>query len=345
MRLKFSATVFGSLLLGSLTVVGSPLQVPTMAQSLEAQSPAAQSPAAQSPAAQSPAAQSPVQLEVGSSSAPEILVVGAEKTQKLRLKPQPGNKQEINVVWQIQTAIKAGDREMPNLAFPTLRSSLSSKVNEVNPNGDIRYQVVYNGIQSQPKSGGNEFEAQIAKAIDGQLGALAGLRGDYVLSELGESKSAQMTLPDDLTPIQQSLINQFSQAAANLSAPFPANGVGIGGVWRQFTPIMINGMEVKQTATYRLTDLQDGVATIALEIEQTAPPQVIATGDPKNSKLQLKSFVSTGSGQMIWDLKQVMPKQSQLKLNSTLVVEPMNASGERNEITTQNVVDLTLTSN
>jgi hypothetical protein len=310
LRLKFA-----SVLCGGLSALLLPLQSPTIAQ-----------------------------LEIGSSSAPEILVVGAEKMRKLRLKPIPGASQAINIVWQIQTSLKAGNREMPNLPMPTLLSSLSSKVNEIAPNGDIRYQVVYNGIQTKSQ-GGNEFESQMAKAIDRQLGALAGLRGDYVMSEQGEPKSAQMTLPDNLTAMQQSLINQFAQAVASLSAPFPANSVGIGGVWRQVTPIMVDGMQVKQTATYRLIDLKDGIATIELQIEQTAAPQKIQTDNQSIGALQLKSFVSAGKGQMIWDLKQVMPQQSQLKLTSTLVAEPENAPGANNEITTRHLIDLTLTSN
>jgi hypothetical protein len=310
LRLKVASALFGG-----LSALLLPLQSPTIAQ-----------------------------LEIGNSSAPEILVVGAEKTQKLRLKPIPGASQAVNIVWQIQTSLKAGDREMPNLAMPTLLSSLSSKVNEIAPNGDIRYQVIYNGVQTKSQ-GGNEFEAQMAKAIEGQLGGLAGLRGDYVMSEQGEAKSAQMTLPENLTAMQQSLINQFAQAAASLSAPFPANSVGIGGVWRQVTPIMIDGMQVQQTATYRLLDLKDGIATIGLQIEQTAAPQKIQTGNQSIGALQLKSFVSEGKGQMIWDLKQVMPQQSQLKLTSTLVAEPENAPGANNEITTRNLIDLTLTSN
>jgi hypothetical protein len=275
---------------------------------------------------QSPTPQSPtptIDLSIGKSTPVELLVVGAQPTEKFRLRPVAGSRQQLSLTWQIQTQVKVGEQAIPSIQMPTMSARLESTVSQVDPNGDIHYAVVYRQIDV--KDDGN-LPPALAAQFKTQLQPLEGLAGKYVMSEFGEPRSVQMVLPERMSQLQQSVLNQFSQSMTNLSAPLPNQPIGMGAKWRQMIPIVVNGATVNQTTIYELVNRQSGIATIKLQIEQTANGQTLQSGTPGAGNLQIKSLRTIGSGQMIWDSQQPMPSQSAIEMNANLVSQPSTSA-------------------
>jgi hypothetical protein len=271
-----------------------------------------------------PAAHSPsLQLELGQSPPVEVLVVGAEPTEKLQIRPVNGSRQTLNLSWQVESQMTIGDRAIPNIQMPTMQATLESQITDVAANGDITYNLVYRRITVADSS---SLPAAMIAQLKAQLQPLEGLSGKYVVSEFGEPKSVQLTFPKNITPLQQSLLDQFSQSITNLSSPLPSIPIGIGSRWRQTTPIKLNGAVFNQTTTYELASRQNGIATIKFNFDQTttAPSGSATIGD-----LTLKSLQSQGAGQMTWNLQQLMPQQSTIDMTAKMVSQPKaNAAGQ-----------------
>jgi hypothetical protein len=283
-----------------------------------------------------------VKLEVGESVV-KTLVVGSEPVQRLRLKPRPGSKQEANLVWQIQTRSKVGDREIP-IILPMLQSSFSTLVRDVAPNGNISYQVVYNNVQTAKT--GAPADENVTQMIERELSMLAGMSGEFIVSERGEPQSISLTLPENMSPLQRSLFDQLSQSMTQLAVPLPDQPVGVGAEWRQTVPLMINGAKIEQVATYKLVSLKAQVATIAVQMSQMTANQKIDSGVRNVGDLELQSFVANGKGQIVWSLEQLMPQQSQLSLTAKMRMQPPSTNGAAKvTVETETTSDVTMTSN
>lgn len=274
--------------------------------------------AAATPTATPAAAPTPnLQIELGQSSPVELLIVGAEPTTKLRIRPVSGSRQVSNLSWQVESAITVGDRAIPAIKLPTMRASLETQVTDVATNGDITYSIVYRRVSVADSA---SLPPAVITQLNQQLQAIEGLTGKSVISELGEIKSAQLAFPKTMTAMQQALLDQFSQSLTNLSSPLPSQPIGIGSRWRQTTPIKLNGTVVNQTTTYELTDRQNGMATIKFNVIQATTGNL--PSGTSRGELTLKSLETSGSGQMIWNLQQVMPQTATIDMTAKMLSQP-----------------------
>jgi Family of unknown function (DUF6263) len=265
------------------------------------------------PAKATPATSS--KLELGQSSPVEVLVVGAQPTAKLRIRPSSGSRQTIDLTWQVSSQIKIGDQVIPPIAMPTMRASFATQVSEVAPNGDISYSLVYRNLSVADSP---SLPAAAIEPIKTQLKAIEGLKGQFVISEFGAPKSVQMTFPEGMSPLQQSLLDQFSQSVTNLSAPLPNTPIGVGSRWRQITPIKANGVTFNQATTYELTSLKDNIATIKFTLAQTQSDRPFTVSSAAGT-IPIQSITASGSGQMIWNLEEVMPRQSTIDMTAKMI--------------------------
>jgi Family of unknown function (DUF6263) len=276
----------------------------------------AQLPSAPTQAA--PAASPGLKLELGQSRPVEVLVVGAQPTSKLQIRPINGSKQAIDLTWQVSSQVTVGDQVIPTIAIPAMRATFATQVTDVATNGDISYGLVYRNLSVTDS---NSLPPAVTASLKTQLKAIEGLQGKFVMSEFGAPKSVKMTFPEGMSPIQRSLLDQFSQSVTNLAAPLPDSPIGVGSRWRQTTSIKLNDVTVNQTATYELTSLKDNVATIKFTLAQTAGDRPVTLNSPAGA-IPIQSLQSSGSGQMIWNLKEVMPRQSAIDMTVKMLIQP-----------------------
>jgi hypothetical protein len=272
--------------------------------------------------AQMPATTTPLDLsavEIVPPSPVELLVVGAQPTSPLRLRPIKGQQQTSKLSFATTSKVKINDRVMPNLDLPTIRATTEHLVQNVAINGDIQHQFVYRQVALDAPPAGAAVAMQ---PLFDQIKAFEGLSGDAVMTDAAVQKSLQLRFPSTMTSTQQALLEQFSQSMNQLASPFPSGPIGVGSRWRQVSPIRMNGDTFTQTATYSLTALDGNLATIAVDLTITTDAKVLATNQPMIGDLAIKSMVSTGKGKLVWDLTQLVPRSSDLTINMQMVTEP-----------------------
>lgn len=266
-----------------------------------------------------------INLEISKSQPVEVLVVGAQPTQKLRLQPRVGSQQNLNLTWQIQNQISLGDQMISAGSIPRIKVQVRTTVTAVQLNGQIHYRATYHKVEVDP-SGAPQ---PVVEFIQRQMTAIEGLTTDYVITRLGEPQSVTMSFPEAGSNLQRSLLTQFTQSVNHLSAPLPEMSIGIGSQWQQTIPVQINGTTLQQTTLYKLSELKNGVATIDFELTQTVQPQTEIEQPPSGELLQIKSLQSMGSGQFTWDLQQLLPQRSHIKLTSDVIGQPQANNPEQ----------------
>jgi hypothetical protein len=260
----------------------------------------------------------------------ELLIVGAQPTQQLRLKPIVGSKQQNSLVWDWQSEVNVGG-QITAVPLPSIQASIVTQVQKIDPNGDIHYELRYQniGIKEDATSKSSKLTALFKQSLQ----SLAGMTATSVISPQGKTKSTKITWPNQpgrkLDKTQQSLLDKFSESVGSLSAPLPEFPIGIGARWQQKSPITVNGITFEQHMIYELTDRRDNVATIQVSIEQSIPEssKTAPTG------MQFKSLKSTGQGQLVWNLDQPIPSTSSLQLKSEAQIQPISKIGKDDKST------------
>ena len=93
----------------------------------------------------------------------------------------------------------------------------------------------------------------------------------------------------------------------------------MGAKWETALRINQNGIALDQVGVSELTSLEGESGHLALTITQKAQEQKVeAANMPPGTHMNLSSLTSTGSGETIFDLRQLMPVKAQIKLHSEM---------------------------
>jgi hypothetical protein len=245
----------------------------------------------------------------------ELLSPGAEPKQLLRFQPVVGAKQTTTMNLNYTLGLAIDGSRSPEIKIPTTTMKLETVVSQVSPNGDITYQFRYTDVNVQADP---QMPPTVHKNLETQLSKLIGMKGEIVADSRGQIKSGGFTVPAGLDSNSKQMLEQLSQSLKQFSFPLPEIPVGVGGAWRVTSTFALNGMNLTQAATYQLVSLQNGIATLNLQLVQQADPQTFSTVPnlPSGMNVQLRSLLSRGQGEMKMRLNQVMPLRSTLSLRS-----------------------------
>lgn len=245
----------------------------------------------------------------------ELLNPGAEPRQAIRFKPAVNARQVATLTLAMDMAMTVAGNPVPQVKVPTSVMTMETIVTRIDPNGDIHYQFRYTNVDviadpAVPKP--------VLDAVKAQNLKLIGIRGSFVMDDRGRSKSGSFTFPNDIDATTRQTLEQLAQSSSQFSAPMPDAAVGKGASWRLSSPITVNGIQMIQTAIYRLATLQDGVANLDVGLEQEAKPQKMSQpGVPPEVVMTLKSLKSQGQGKVMLRLDQLLPVRSTVAVRST----------------------------
>jgi hypothetical protein len=168
-------------------------------------------------------------------------------------------------------------------------------------------------------------EGQGTSAIEDAIEPLIGFAATLEMTNRGEVLSSEGEVPDDLDETAGQLLDQFLQQARSLAVPFPEEPVGEGARWSARAVSTINNLEIRQTARYELTSLDDGGVELAIRITQRAPRQSFE--DPASGiEVELVSSKGSGSGSATVVFDQPFPTSSETDVR---VRQRLRAQGER----------------
>lgn len=272
----------------------------------------------------------------------KLINAGTGNKQKLRFTPKVGAKQTINVSLDKKTLMSIGEFKMPKAELPTYMLTLDSTVTKVDSNGDIHYDIAYSDVKIR---GDAQTRPELIRVISKQIGQLENFKGSAVINNQGIAKKVNYIIPETVDVNIKFLVEQLSNSLQQLSSPVPKEAVGTGAKWQVTSDTSINGINLKQTTTYELVNINNGVATMNVNLQQQEQStQVIDyPGLPLDGILTLQSFRSNAKGKAIIDLDRVMPINSQLSLlaNSKYIGKNVNTLAET-PMDSQLTMDLTI---
>jgi hypothetical protein len=243
-----------------------------------------------------------------------LIEAGEGTKQELRLRPEVGETQALNVAVKMDIETFFGGMSMPSIPDMTTEITIKSVVTDVKANGDIEAEFVYTNMAVLP-SEAVEIPPEVMEAMNAELATFIGTKGTLLLDDRGRTKSLNMELAEDVNPMFENTVNQLMASFENMSSPLPEEAVGLGAVWQIEQALNINGLEIDQTTIYTLQDRTEETVTLSMVIAQTADEQRInPLGLPVDIKVDLVSLESTGNGNLTMNLAQLFPLEAAMNL-------------------------------
>ena len=244
----------------------------------------------------------------------KVISTGTGNKEKLRFTSKVGAKQTVNVTLNKDTLMSIGDFKMPRAKLPAYIITLDSTVTKVEPNGDIHYDIAYSDVNIK---GDAQTKPELIRVISRQIGGqLENFSASAVIDNQGRAKKVDYVIPKTVDVNIKFLVEQLANSLQQVSSPVPEEAVGTGAKWQVSSDTSINGINLKQTTSYELLSLKNGVATLNVNLQQQEKStQVIDyPGLPLDGILTLQSFKGNAKGTATIQLDKVMPVSSQLSL-------------------------------
>lgn len=278
-----------------------------------------------------------------------VLDPGAAPRRQLRLQLAPGMEETGNTTMKVRMDGFLNGQKLPFPSVPTMKFGMSMKVDKVDANGDSHLTF---GYTSADVVANPDTPPMMLDVMRSQLQGLLDHKGAMVISDRGQTKSFQIELPKTLTAAAQNQLDrtmeQLTNSLKQLSAPLPAEPVGLGAKWKvPPQKLSMNGMVVIQTATYELLELQGNTMKLAVTVEQTADPQPLnSPGLPPGASMQLKSLSSNGGGTITMHLDRLFPSQANIAVNAEAKMQVKDAKLPQGaDLLMKSLVEMTLQSN
>ncbi|MDQ3069888.1 MAG: hypothetical protein M3R55_09195 [Acidobacteriota bacterium] len=228
-----------------------------------------------------------------------LLSAGSEPRRPLRYVVAAPSKMPIDISMQMTMAMTVGEMSAPAMEMPVIRMGADFDVVSAVPGGDIAFTFGYTGIAVD---GNNPMFAEIGGMSD----ELKTVRGEMTMSDRGVMRTVKF----DLDKISNPQIKQMmaSSGLENLSAPLPAEAVGIGARWEVRQTLIANGIETHQKTIYELVGLDAQSATMAVSGETSGPAQKFdAPGMPPGASARILGMTGKSDGKMVLRNGALMP--------------------------------------
>ncbi len=158
---------------------------------------------------------------------------------------------------------------------------------------------------------GPDIAADVAAALDEQLGLLVGFRSVSVVDDRGRILRAEVdettlaAAPAEIADLMRQL-GESNQVAA----PLPDEAVGVGARWQVEQRLELNGISLVQTTEYTLTAVDGSVLTIEVVGGQTPTETTVELPGLEGIDVEILEWTTSTTGSLIIDLASVVPTSS-----------------------------------
>ncbi|MCB9763707.1 MAG: hypothetical protein H6739_28315 [Alphaproteobacteria bacterium] len=240
-----------------------------------------------------------------------LIEPGAEPLETLRFAPASGHTETMRMVMDMDMTMDVGGMTMP-MMMPVMVMDMDIEVTEVDEAGDIHYNAAVSRFVVEDKEGAMEG---LAAQLEAEMQGMVGLRGDMVVSNTGEARSAGFTAPPDAPDTVKQQLQSINQNANNMAVPLPEEPVGVGARWEVLKRTSSNGMEVVERSEIHLASREGDAVTLESTVEQhLANPDLQLPGMPPGAQVELVSFSSNGSTTSAMVLSNLAPDKADGKV-------------------------------
>ncbi len=239
----------------------------------------------------------------------KLLDAGSEPRTVLRLHPNAGDKQTLNMTMKMAMDMATAGKPAPAVNIPPIAMDMVVEVKTVAPNGDISYEVTFGDVTVAADT--NTLPV-VAAAMKSALANIKGLSGTGKLSSHGIHLGMQMKLPPAADPQMTQIMNQVKDSFSSSSLPLPEEAVGPGAKWEYKSQVKSQGMTINQTISSEVVSIDGDHVTLRNTILQSAANQKISNPAMPGLKVDLTKLTGTGTGSSTLDLSRLMPMSTTL---------------------------------
>ncbi|MGO8678011.1 MAG: DUF6263 family protein [Limisphaerales bacterium] len=266
----------------------------------------------------------------------KLLNAGAEPRKVLRLHPQAGDKQTLNLTMKIAMDIQIAGMPGQTMKLPTIRMAMDTTVKSVSPDGGILYDLTIGNAEATAEADANPQMAQLMKSV---LSGFKGLSGSGTTSDRGFSKGTEIKMPAGADPQLRQMVDQMRDSFGHLSVSLPEEAVGPGARWEVKMAVKAQGMTIDQNTVYQLGSIEGDRVTVKETVEQHASNQKIQNPAMPGVTLDLTKMTGKGGGDLTFDLGRLLPGEGTSTFSSEAVMQ-MNAGGQKTSMTTKTTQNL-----
>ena len=273
----------------------------------------------------------------------QLLDAGAEPRRELKFRPVANTKQTMTMTMGMSMEMIMGESPLPKTPIPKVVMKIDLAVGKIEPSGDINYTFSYGDIKA---IGNRDTPPEMLAAMQKSLKNLKGMSGNVVISSGGQVKSKNLVLPKTIDPLMKQTLEQLDKSMDQFSAQLPLERVGLGAKWQTTNSLQVPGIQLNQSATYEIVELNDRGMTIKTKVTQTAPQQDLnLPGAGKEVKARLNSLTSNAEGRSVVVFDSLLPVSGQVSgiTNSNMSIQN-NAKDTPTNLTSKVGIDLNINS-
>lgn len=258
-----------------------------------------------------------------------LLEAGSGTKSLLRLQPKLGDKSSMSMTMVMNATASFGDQKMPPQVVPPITMVMDTEIAEIKDD-KITMNFKYTTVEVGTAEGVDTGTVDAMKAM---VSDLIGLNGQTRMTSRGFVLDGALATIEGASPAVQEIAANVEKSLMQLSAPLPAEPVGVGAKWQVDSQIENGGITIDQVAVYTLTSLEGNRALMDVNMTQSAPEQMMKTpqGDAK-----LVSMNSTGLGTTVLDLASLLPEKGDIDANVVMKMSiDMNGQAIVMDLTTQ----------
>lgn len=246
----------------------------------------------------------------------KLIVAGTQPRQKLRFSPKVGQKETADMEMNMDMSMSVNGNPAPSVQIPGTRMKINAVVNQVQANGDFQYEFSYANVDVVGES---SLPPAVLESMRSEMKKMEGFKGTAIVDSMGRTKKANFTVPPNFDPSLKQMMDQMASSIEQLSAQVPQEAVGKGAKWQVTSQVSLNGMNIQQTATYELVDIQNDVATMNVSFDQQIPSaqKMILPQMPPGMTMTLQSYNATGIGRAKISLGRIMPLSTLIDMKTT----------------------------
>lgn len=242
------------------------------------------------------AAQTPVYAPVV-----KLLSPGKDPKKPMRMTAKVGLRRTVVMRIKMGIEMAMGENKVRGI-LPEIRITMDLNVTNVSADGDIRYEFKINKVEVFEDAQVDKKDALVLKAAFAEM---QGMKGHVIVSSRGFTKEADLVIPPKMMdPETKQFMEEIKQLPYQMSSPLSEEAVGVGAKWLTTATVKQDGMVLKQSITSELRSLSGDAAKVSCTIKQTC------------MAVDVKSFTSSGNGEMNLDLGRLIPSLATVHVTS-----------------------------
>lgn len=256
---------------------------------------------------------------VAQSADPVIKLLDAGKGEKraLRFKVTKGLKQTSEMIMKMGMETQVGPNKMPKMDLPGIKMGMTMEVTDVAADGGFSYNFKLDSAEPMKTTG--PMAEMMMNAMKTALQGIVGMKGEGKMTNRGINRGMKLELPPQMDPQTRQMLDGMQDAMSRMSAPVPAEPIGVGGKWSVVQKLDQNGITLTQTATYTVKAFKGDMVELGVEMKMDAPKQEMkAPGMPPNVKVMLDSMTGGGKGDTTLEMSKVLPTKATADITTSM---------------------------